>query len=507
MCPTRLALLVALGLMFVRLAFALTVPFGSAPDEGDHFSKAVAAAHLDFGTRSRLPAFTPTNDMERLNASLRVRIDLGDHPLNPTWGCNAFRSEVPAGCLDPDARVRPGSNAITNFGGTFPPFLYVVVGAPSWVMTTPDTTLLAMRLVVVALTTLLSTWALVIAARRWGTNGLLAPVLGATPMVLYTQGTLGTSGIEAAAAFAMAVSAIDVLGDGPDAPTSRSPWPSRVLLVASTAILCASRPMSALIAATVIVVAVVTVGPRASVRRIATLPRAYAAAAAVIGLGSVAASVGWSLASPPVFRGRPRGIGYLVHHFLNHSVPGLWQGVIGNFEWLDTQVPAYVVIIGWLAIVGAITWSAPRRDRAGSFRVWFLVAATLGLAFVVDASVFARVGGDVQARHILPLLQLWPLAAVIPGTSRAATSAAHDDERWNPLRVGVLCLAATTFAGWWYTARREAVGVDGPMNFLGSSKWHPAVGWAVPVLLVAVGLALAAALPAWSRAPRAQLEE
>jgi len=176
--------------------------------------------------------------------------------------------------------------------------------------------------------------------------------------------------------------------------------------------------------------------------------------------------------------------------------------VIGNFEWLDTQVPAYVVIIGWLALVGAMTWSAPLRDRAGSFRVWFLVAATIGMAFIVDATVFARVGGDVQARHILPLLQLWPLAAVIPGISGTVRSVAHDDDRWNPLRVGVLCLAATTVAGWWYTARREAVGVDGPMNFLGSSKWHPAVGWTVPILLVAVGLTLAAALPAWSRSPR-----
>lgn len=483
----RLAVVVGFGFLLIRLAFVVTVPFGSGPDETDHFIKAFGAARFDFGNSDNIPTVANPNDMQLLNQSLSTLITMGSHAFNPTWTCNAGQPTIPATCVDPNAALIPGKVATTF--GTFQPFIYIVIGVPSLVIDDPDTSMLGMRLVIAAWTTVFTTFGLVVAARRFGNRGLLASVLGWTPMVLYAQGTLGTSGIEAASAFAVFLSGLDVLSNG-----GRSTRGSRAILVASAVTLALSRPLSVMILAILVVLVVLTFGFRESWRRVVALPRPFAIAATAMTAIAVLLNLAWSFVSPPIYLGRDLGVmGTLGHYFLD-TLPLLWRMVIGLFEWLDTELPMLAIIVAWAAIIAVLAWTSDQRDRAATGRLWFLIVATIGFGFVADYTVFARVGGTPQGRHLLPLFQLWPLVALLP-TQLSVEANRRDGKRLNPLRLGVVVMAAVTGASWVYIARREAVGILGPLNFFGNAAWHPIAGWKLPVALLLSGLLLSSVAP------------
>ncbi len=118
----RLGIVVGVGLLIIRLAFALIVPMGSGPDESDHFIKAYGSAHLDFGDTTRMPPALGPSDMQLLNHSLGAEYDMGSDAINFTWACNAVLPEHPANCIDPGAKAYLHDTATSNFG-TFQPYI------------------------------------------------------------------------------------------------------------------------------------------------------------------------------------------------------------------------------------------------------------------------------------------------------------------------------------------------------------------------------------------------
>jgi len=495
----RLGLIAAIGLLLIRLAFALIVPVGSAPDEGSHFIKAYGSAHLQLGDTTNVP-LPQTNDMERLNYSLGAVYDMGDDAIDPSWGCNAFNAEVPANCVNLDWEVHLHNGAVTPFGA-FQPYLYVVIGLPTLIIHDPDSALFTMRLLIVVWSSILAGLGLMIVARRFGTGALLAALIGSTPMVLYSQGTLGTSGIETAAAFGALAAALDLLWDA--APPRRS---SRVLLTASVVSLTLCRPLSVLVAALLVVLVVLTFGRRVTAERTRSLPRRFTVLLAVITSACVVANLGWALRSSDVYRGRDVGIMRALGRYVLRTLPELWRMVIGVFEWLDTELPFMALVAAW-AVIGLVMVNVfPRRDRAGSVRMWFLIGSTLGFGFVIEYTVFARVGGLVQGRHLLPLFQLWPLVAALPNRGDPA-EALLDRVSRQRLRTFTAVSGIVAGLGVLYVARREAVGILGPLDFFGHAAYHPPIGWVVPFVVLIAGLGLAYAAPvalgAIARAPDA----
>jgi len=476
-----------MGLLLIRLAFALIVPLGSAPDEGSHFIKAYGSAHLQLGDTSNVPL--PQNtDMERLNYSLGAVYDMGDDAIDPSWGCNAFKAEVPANCVDLNWEVHLHNGAVTPFGA-FQPYLYVVIGLPSLLIHDPDSSLLAMRLVVLVWSSILAGLGLMIVARRFGTAALMASLIGSTPMVLYTQGTLGTSGIETAAAFGAFVAALDLLWD--DARARRS---SRALLIAAVVSLTLCRPLSVLVAVLLAVLVVLTFGRRVVAQRLRAMPHSFTVPLAVVTTVCVVANLGWALRSSDVYRGQDIGVMRTLGRYALRTLPELWRMVIGVFEWLDTELPFMAVVAAWAVIGLVIVNVFPRRDRTASVRMWFLIAATLGFGFVIEYTVFARVGGLVQGRHLLPLFQLWPLVAALPNRGQEAEPVL---DRISRQRLRMFTIVSGVVAGLavLYVARREAVGILGPLNFFGHAAYHPPIGWVVPFVIVVFGLALAYVAP------------
>jgi hypothetical protein len=81
-------------------------------------------------------------------------------------------------------------------------------------------------------------------------------------------------------------------------------------------------------------------------------------------------------------------------------------------------------------------------------------------------------------------------------------------QRPGGLAVGIgVSVAIAQLWAMYINARRYAVGVDGPLLFVGRSDWRPPLGWAVYLLaavLAAAGIAVAGfivARCAWATAP------
>jgi len=108
--------------------------------------------------------------------------------------------------------------------------------------------------------------------------------------------------------------------------------------------------------------------------------------------------------------------------------------------------------------------------------------------------VFARVGGLVQGRHLLPLFQLWPLVAALPNRG-APAEAMLDRAGRQRLRIFAGVSGIVAGLGVLYVARREAVGILGPLNFFGHAAYHPPIGWVVPFMVLLAGLTLAFVVP------------
>jgi hypothetical protein len=129
--------------------------------------------------------------------------------------------------------------------------------------------------------------------------------------------------------------------------------------------------------------------------------------------------------------------------FLNYPLNRVWlDGFVGNFGWLDYQLPGYVyevakviaVVVVILAARMLFMHRALLRDRAAELITY--VAMTVGLLILVNGNGFAvRADGGSgfeQARYLFPLLALY--AAIVALAARGV------GRRWGPA-IGVLFVA------------------------------------------------------------------
>ena len=492
----RAPALLAAGLALVVAAWVFGNPPGAAPDERDHYVRALGAGELQLAGRT----FVPTAAQRRAFFAQGRKADgppldgasvatvlwaakqtrAFDVPLAlsaTSFGCNDRRPEVSAACVEKPAATRRAGR-VPSYTGTYPPFAYI---APGVAMRTQETPAAALRVgrVVSALVCL----ALLIAgvALTGGGVALAGVLVALTPMAVYCAAVLNASGLEIAGSVCFVAAGLRLLrpGAGPGV------W---VALAAGGLALTLARSLGPVLLIVLGGMLLVLAGRRP---RRPEHPRAAAAAVALL-LVAFGVALWWELVHQP--HGVEGGPGYRDAFVQSlHDLDDIARHAIGTFGALDTTLPGWLLAAWALAAAGLLVLAAVRgswRERAG-----LAACAAVALALTILISVFQlRTGYGAQGRHVLPVLALvalWAGELLRRHPHRLA---------WLPAVAGVLWATGQATA-WLASARRGAVGTDGSWWFFGDAEWSPPEGWWPWAVIVAAGaaLGLAAALAASRR--------
>jgi hypothetical protein len=478
------------------LAYALLVvgwsmanpPF-AAPDEWSHHMRAIGIGHGHLvGERGTWPIPEGASELRVMqttwaNQSLRaVTVPGGTSPAG--FDCNAFRPTESAACVD-RVRVPPEEHVQLTPVGTYQPLPYFLPGLAIRLAHDPRDANRLARLASALPCIALLCCAMLVVADRGRTPAALAGVLVAiTPMVVFLVATLNGSGLETAAGICFAA-ALARLGRGDDGAASA--W---TIAGVAGAVLAVSRSTGALWVALLVLTFVAASGLRPFWHALRGRPRRAAAALVAIAAGVVLNRL-WERAYGPVvqvgFGEWPGSAGAALAMLLE-----VGRQEIGVFGTLDSPLPrpAYVV---WLGLLVVLTLLALARGTWRERLVLLAALFGLGLAgpVLLHAAILVHTGFMIQGRHVLPVVTAIPLLAgeilarfdLRSGGGRRATYVA----------IVAAFVASLQLGGWYWNARRQAVGVAGPMLFLSHAEWSPPLGWWVWLVVVVAACVLLAA--------------
>jgi hypothetical protein len=478
----RVLLVAGFGLLLAAWVGSNAPGFG--PDEPANFIREVGAgtgqwtggpgrlAHPAFGNQPGAP-----ERIAWINRNSRVyRLPAGLDPGAAGFPCDLFRNWRSAACLDrPHSHTRPAATHALSYVGTYEPYVYAVPGAAMARTHSALAALYTGRAVSAAIVAALL--AVAVAAVWEGRAGpvcLAGILLAASPMVLFMGSALGTNGIEIAGAVALFALVLR-MGRAGGAP--RWTWPAAGVVGALVALTRATGPIWVLLAP--LVGLALAQGPR----RRPPWPRVAWLAVAVVGLGATAA---WERAVQP--HPHPRSdLAVAGLHLLPvdaHSWVRQWVGVFG---WASVPMPDYAYRVWWVAVLLLLLVAVaigPWRARWGLVVV---LAGAVAVAIGLDVLVLRQTRFPVYGRYLLPLAVLVPLAAGEVLTRRAARLPAVL-VRSIPVALPLL-VAAVQLVALWADARRHAVGVHGPVWFVGHARWSPPAGWTPWLVLACAGAA------------------
>jgi hypothetical protein len=385
------------GLAVLLVSWILLVPPFGGTDEFDHAYRAAATARGQW-------APTPSDATRGTGAWVEVPRDIVD-AARPE--CQARVYTTAADCV---GTMHGDTVRIASGAGRYHPLFYAVVGTVALPFN-GTAALYAMRLATAALALALVALALG-SCRTWARSrvALVGPVVGCTPIVVYSCSIVAPNGVEIAAGLAFWAAAIGLLVA--DAQHLR-----RLSLVAavSGATLCTLRPMGplwCLLAAAVVLGAV-----RAERGRVQLLLRRrdVQVSALVLLLSALQGAI-WTVVMGALSLGK---VPDPVHTSLAHRVGEvsallpLWvfQSIAAFPMRDDSTSPAvYVCYLLVFSVLMVCAWRyADRRVRVGIAAV---VVVTLLLPFVTSVTSYDDLGAAWQGRYGLPFaLGLAVLAA------------------------------------------------------------------------------------------------
>jgi hypothetical protein len=492
-------------------SWAIATPPGAGPDEFAHYIRALGvgkgelrghAPHLTAHEQrlvDRAEGAPPAAGEEELTTDetahawlLRLTREMSvPRGLIPGFACvflDEDGTDQPAHCQDL-GRLGPllavvGSEAATPTGtspevsertyvGTYQPLTYALPGvAMRAVADDAYTAIRVGRLTYAAMA--LALLALAVLA-LWDPRqplSLIGPLVAITPAALFLCSMISPSGPEAAAAVCFTAGLLRLVRN--------PPAPDWVWLVAAAGgvVLALSRQLGPLFIAFALLAVLLLRGPGSAVAAWKGARRAGVVAAVLVGLG-LATGLFWELSYQPhpEWSLSAGELGDAVAH-----LPEVMRQQIGFFgSYLEAPVSVFVP---WallvLTLIAAALGVGDRRQRLGLVLV---IVASLALATVLSVQ-YERTGfeGRFEGRHVFALFVIVPLYAGEVLMSHA--------ERLSPSFSRRLVLGFTAAAGtlqliaWWFSARRFAVGTDGPLLFTSGTHFQPPGGW-VPWLLLA----------------------
>jgi hypothetical protein len=367
----------------------------AVPDEPSHVIKAAAVVRGEWlGRRVRV---VQAGNVVTTQFQVLVPAAIASLPAVP--GCFAFHPSVPAGCA-PSIGDRTTLQMGSTTAGAYPPVYYLAVGWPSRILG-PRAAIYVMRLcsVVLAAAFLATAWT---SARRltrspWLVIGF---ALALTPMAFFLAGSVNPSGVEIAAAVATWLTLLELL-------CQRGRTSSKLIVWAalSAVAFAAVRPLGSLLCVATIATVVAIAGTRErlvelwSERRVRGATAAMALALVGTAAWTVLARESSALAGAPV---PGLTLTSAIRHSLN-ALPGLGYQMVGNFGWLDTPLPHWLL---W-AWAGAVLFLGAIALIVGTWRQRVVLvaatAATVVLTALGNALMTTRAAGGWQGRYSLPL--------------------------------------------------------------------------------------------------------
>jgi hypothetical protein len=312
-------------------------------------------------------------------------------------------------------------------------------------------------------------------------------------MVLFVSAVVSSSGMEVAAAFAAWCAGLCI------AARTDVPRALAVLTSVSFVVLILSRPISPFNAAAIAVVLATSVGwnrSREILRQRNARPIWIAGLLATLVAGSYILFVGLpSLLGSP--ENPPLSAAGAVWLTLRLTGQQLRQSV-GDFGWLDTPAPGWVVVIWTLVLVGLLAYAlvvSPRARRA----LPLLAVAILAMPVVFESPQINSIGVYWQGRYWLPLLVGLPLvaASVRPrAISRRMFSDVHDQSlRLAGVAALGALLTAAQIAAFLTALHRYETGIGTKPG--AAVEWTPPGGAPLVIGLFVAGQVLLVAFLGW----------
>jgi Predicted membrane protein (DUF2142) len=499
LCPERRsfgwACVLVAPYLLLGIVWVVTNPPGAAPDENDHLVKALGMSNLDIGSRYESPRQDESPTLSRLSSQSRVvKIPARLNPAGFT--CFAFNSKQAADCLPRPSAEASGQVALRTTIGSYPPFLYVPLGLAAQATHSTAQAFRAARLVALAVSCCLLLIGIAHVLRWLGRTALLGLFIGMTPMTVFCISIVSTSGIEITAAFAVA--AVVALRR-PESLVSTS---TQMSYVAAATVLVLSRQLG-VVTFSVLTVLIFTAAGWTSIWSLMRQHRpSFLATIGVLSV-AVAALVAWELRYD-----RPTQIGSAwslpALQSLREQAFGIIQSGIGNFGWLDVELPQWCIslwVILAVTLCGAALLLGRLRDRVV---LMVLIAAVIAVAYFLYAMVFFPAGFSVQGRYLIALSIGVPLMSGVVVADCLLSHGLVRELRQAFAAVG-LSMAFLQLVAIYWNGRRYATGTDGPLVYWDAARWSPPLGWLTWLAVGTVAAAILAAV-ALSCRPRAVIK-
>lgn len=475
--------------LFSALAcmWALATPVSAGPDEPAHLVKAASVARGQLGGTAGPLGIQVT--VPRYVAETHNRT------------CFAFHPDRPASCAA--GEPAEGGDLLTapTTAGLYNPTYYALVGWPT-LLFTDDTGIYATRIVSAVLSSLFLAFAamLVTGWRRGGlvVTGVLA---AATPMVLFLDGVVNPNAVETTATLAAFCALLAlILDERPELVRQRT----IVLLISG--IVAANMRGASLVWLVIVLLLPLLLLRRDQWSAVFRHRRLLWVSVIVAAIGAVAALL-WTVLSnslgsgisgstvvtqyPGVGTSPAAGFATMLSKTFDYGI-----GLIGQFGWMDTAAPAFVVLF-WSLLIGSLLFAGLVALRSRALLVFIgLVMAVVLTPAAIQAAYVTRGGYIWQGRYTLPLFVCLMLGAAALLTGRLPVLSSRTFRR-SVLLVGVLWSVAQLTAFAW-TLKRYTNGVDATWkSLIASPSWQPPGG--VVVILGVTTALLIVATYAWLR--------
>ena len=456
-----------IAFFFTLVAWAVTSPVGSSPDDDYHLSSIWCAG----GEREGVCEVDP------LNATAR----LVPESVGFAHECFAYDATVTAACTEPLGSALVSTERVNDTVGLYPQAFYRTMHA--FVGPDEQRSVLSMRLVNAAIAAGLLALGLRILTPPIRSAVVVVVLVVYVPLALFIIPSTNPS--------SWTVTGITFLWAFGLALARRTSWRSRrTWLLLSASILSAAMAIGSRVDASAYVAAVVAVVLLLTGAR--RLRKSWPAATILVAIAAVGVVQSLSFGAPGsgVSGGMGEtepGIGLLLMNVT--YLPVYLAGAVGAMAlgWNDTVVPPLVFVFGLLAMGGLTYRGVSELTRRSLLASIFALALLVFVPLIFLQREGLAVGEVVQARYLLPLVILLFATLSLAVPFGKPMDRALPTSRSFAWLLGIAMTASAGLSLWVNTHRYASGSTRGLFDIDLELEWTGLISWPLP-LVVGMGI-------------------